>query len=529
MSGKQIINKFSEDQLKKQLAKYDTDKLTNTEIAKKFGVNRSTISRWRKKFKMQKDVVMPISDQELVDKYNNEHSNIADLAKELGVSTDSVRNHLKAGGIKDPRKSDPKKMKRNVLAYHYSEQQLEEKLTEYVNQGLTQAKIAKLLNSSPRTISRWIKKFGLGRQKASTEVSDKQLCDEYNAGHSANFIANKFHVSPDFVIRHLKAQGVFKGKVHGMKTARHQMHDSLWDHIKNDLDHNAYKQEIVQKYHISMPSLNELMSRHQYYPSINFDELDDIPAIMDQLKISNRARRDRIFHYLVGIRNFINVCGYAPSLVDLASFLNEPYIDVYNGTRSLIFQRFIVANTRLSYMVRELCRILKRLGVRYELNNRHLISPYEIDVWVPEYNLGFEINPGSTHATTKINFRQSTAKLRRRVPSDYHQMKSLMAFQKGIRLVHIYNWTELSVSCVQNWLEFETFDFSNKLIDLDWLLVTKETLHKYGYYGNLIIPPKANYVNGNYLQTFELKYYERRSTSFVVYDAGKLILKKLRK
>ena len=101
-----------------------------------------------------------------------------------------------------------------------------------------------------------------------------------------------------------------------------------------------------------------------------------------------------------------------------------------------------------------------------------------------------------------------------------------MAFEHDIRLVHVFDWTELSVSRVQNWLKFETFDFGNKTIDLNYLLVTKSTLHKYGYYGNLVELPNAHYVNGDYHQTFELMYYKRRYTSFVVYDAGKLILKK---
>ena len=161
MSGKQVISKYSEEQLKSLLADYDKRKLTNTEIARKFGVNRSTISRWRRKFKMQKDVAMPISDQELLNKYNEQHSNIADLASELGVSKDSIRLHLKKAGIRDPRRSDPKKTSKNVLMHHYSEDQLRKLLKEYSKQGISQAKMAKLLDSSPRTISRWMKKFGL--------------------------------------------------------------------------------------------------------------------------------------------------------------------------------------------------------------------------------------------------------------------------------------------------------------------------------------------------------------------------------
>lgn len=529
MSGKQLIRKYSEDQLKSLLAQYDAQKLTNTEIAEQFGVNRSTISRWRRKFKMQLGVAMPISDEELVARYNEEHSNIADLASELGVSKDSIRTHLKLGGIQNPRKSDPKKMSRNVLMHHYTEEQLKQILKKYVDEGVTQVEMAKQLGSSTRTVSRWMKKFNLAKPKPETKVTDQQLCDEYKDGHSASFIATKYDVSIDFVIRRLKKYKLFKGKTHGMKTARRKMHDGLWNYIKYDLDHNAYKQEIVHKYHISMDSLNKLMERNQYYPELSLGELDDLDEVMKRLRVVDKNRRTRIRHYLEGVQQFVKVCGYAPSIADLARFLDESYQDVYNGTRSLIFQQFTVTNSRLSFMVRKLCRILQQLNVKYELNNRHLIAPYEVDVWVPSYNIGFEINPGSTHATTRINFSQSNSKLKRRVSSSYHQVKSLMAFEHGIRLVHVYDWTEFSVSQIENWLKFETFDFGNKSIDLDKLLITKDVLHKYGYYGNKVELPDPHYVNGNYRQTFELKYYERRSTSFVVYDAGKLILKKYKK
>lgn len=532
MSGKQIIKKYSEDQLKDLLAQYDKQNLTNTEIAEKFGVNRSTISRWRKKFNMQLGVWMPISDADLVKKYHDEHSNIADLAKELGVSKDSVRLHLIKGGVKNPRKSDPKKVQKNVLKYHYSEDELKQILVSYSGQGLSKVEMARRLDSNRRTIGRWFKKFGLNKPQASDKVTDEQLCTEYLKGHSANYVAKKYDVSHDFVIRHLKAQGVFKGKTHGMKTARHQMHDDMWDHIKQDLDRDMYKQEIVSKYHISMPSLNGLMKRHQYYPEFSsFSDLslDDIPLIMDQLKITNRVRRNRIEHYLVGICEFITVCGYAPTVIDLSRFLNMPYHDVYRDTRSLIFQRYMSTHTRLSYIVRKLCRILKQLNVSYELNNRHLISPYEIDVWIPKYNIGFEIDPASTHSTSRRNYLTAKSKINRRLPSNYHQAKSLMAFEHGIRLVHIYDWTELSVSLVQNWLEFQTFDFRNKIINLDQLLVTKDLLHQYGYYGRIVQSPISHYVSGNYHHQVQLSELNHKATAYVLYDAGKLILQKYKK
>lgn len=521
MSGKQIINKYTEDQLKSLLATYDQQKLTNTEIAEKFGVNRSTISRWRKKFKMQLAIKMPISDQQLVKKYNDEHSNIADLAEELGVSKDSIRLHLQAGGVKDPRKSDPKKTSRNVLMHHYSEDQIKDLLTKYVQQGLTQAEIAKKLSSSPRTISRWIKKFDLGRQKASSEVTDKQLVEEYQAGHSANFVANKYHVSVDFVIRHLKIQGVFKGKTHGMKTARRKMHDDLWDHIKKDLDHGALKGEIISKYHISQVSLNELLVRKQYLLGINheyYEELSDIDAIVDSKSYSTVDQKMHAYYVLKEIQRFIKDFNFLPTRANLAMYSDIGSSVLSRWVKQCGLEDYFRADARNSYLVLKITSYLKKNHIKFELNNRKIISPLEIDIWVPKYNLGFEVDPTSTHYTTSLK------KHRRDVRSNYHQNKSLACFEKGIRLVHVFDWDEITESQILDYLQFSKFDFVNKEVDLNKLLVTKKQLHQMGYYSYCVSQPDKHYAT--IASRHKVQNGQQKGSSVVVYDAGKLLLRK---
>ena len=58
-------------------------------------------------------------------------------------------------------------------------------------------------------------------------------------------------------------------------------------------------------------------------------------------------------------------------------------------------------------------------------NVKTVISPYELDIYLPELNLAFEFNGLYWH--NEIN-----------KPNDYHKMKTDLCLEKGIQLIHIY-------------------------------------------------------------------------------------------
>ena len=67
----------------------------------------------------------------------------------------------------------------------------------------------------------------------------------------------------------------------------------------------------------------------------------------------------------------------------------------------------------------------------------------------------------------------------------------------------------------------------NKEVDLNRLLITKEQLHKLGYYGCYVSQPIKHYVRIDSRSSLESG--QQSGSSVVVYDAGKLILKKYEK
>lgn len=91
---------------------------------------------------------------------------------------------------------------------------------------------------------------------------------------------------------------------------------------------------------------------------------------------------------------------------------------------------------------------------------KSIISPYEIDIFLPELSIGIEFNGNYWHS------------IESGLPKNYHLMKSLMCRDKNIRLVHIYEFEDLEkqVNMVINLIKgidmFPQMDFNkNNLIN----------------------------------------------------------------
>ena len=68
-------------------------------------------------------------------------------------------------------------------------------------------------------------------------------------------------------------------------------------------------------------------------------------------------------------------------------------------------------------------------------NDRNMISPYELDIYLPEYNIAFECNPACTHNSSIKDPWGSPPK-----HYLYHYNKSLKCENKGILLFHIFGY-----------------------------------------------------------------------------------------
>ena len=80
---------------------------------------------------------------------------------------------------------------------------------------------------------------------------------------------------------------------------------------------------------------------------------------------------------------------------------------------------------------RHVLNILDENNITYKVNDREIIKPKEIDVVIPEFNIGIEINGSYWHREGKVD-------------KNYHQDKVMLCHEKGIKLLSYFEWTDLN-------------------------------------------------------------------------------------
>lgn len=125
----------------------------------------------------------------------------------------------------------------------------------------------------------------------------------------------------------------------------------------------------------------------------------------------------------------------APSIYQLTDDLgvsNTPIYDILvaNNCRDLIQHNYSNMESEVMEFIRS---IVPHIVI--ERNNRTIIKPQELDLYLPEYKLGIECNPASTHNSSIGDPWGSKPKHYK-----YHQDKSTLAQQNGVFLFHIFGY-----------------------------------------------------------------------------------------
>lgn len=106
-----------------------------------------------------------------------------------------------------------------------------------------------------------------------------------------------------------------------------------------------------------------------------------------------------------------------------------------------------------SELEKRICGILKDNKIKFERHNRNIIENpkqhkrghfYELDIYLPDYRIGIEVNDAYTHSF--YYFPNILGK-------KYHLYKTMQCKNKGIRLIHLWEWEiESSFGKISKWL-----------------------------------------------------------------------------
>lgn len=121
----------------------------------------------------------------------------------------------------------------------------------------------------------------------------------------------------------------------------------------------------------------------------------------------------------------------------------------------------LLTNTR-SHFQQEIINLIKHYNISYIENCRTVIPPQELDIFIPDYNLAIECNGNYWHAS--IN----------KTDKNYHYNKSKLCEQKGIRLIHIfeYEWYNerqqpILINIIKNALHINDYKLYARKLDIE--------------------------------------------------------------
>lgn len=124
----------------------------------------------------------------------------------------------------------------------------------------------------------------------------------------------------------------------------------------------------------------------------------------------------------------------SPSIPSVAKDLGVCEGVIYNWVSSLdIWDLF---EHTYSSMENDVYEFLVSIGVQNIIrNDRRIIKPLEIDLYLPDYKFGIECNPTDTHNSSFLGPFEEPPK-----PYTYHQVKTKAAIENGITLFHMFGW-----------------------------------------------------------------------------------------
>lgn len=335
--------------------------------------------------------------------------------------------------------------------------ELERKLRLLRSQKKTLKEIASELNLSRITVSRYLKELNLQRDPIDIQIDD--ILALYNQNYSINEIAKHFNVSHSVIAKTLKRENIQFSRENNIKKHFERTHQALWPNIEQDLNNGRSKVAIAKKYKMRVDSVTRLMTRNNYVKQFtgSLEPLEQ--AFIEAENLHGKQKTTRL-RYLNAIKNYIKEHQTLPSKSNLAHVLDIAPITVslYINTYQL---NHLVNPTSQSNRVKSVIQLLNSLSIQYELNNRTLLqNRQEIDIWLPDYNLGIKVNPVSTHTIDdpKWGFTSKT----------YHQDKSLQARKVGIALLHLYDddFEEIDKKTAQDFLNkyhFQGADQSSRI------------------------------------------------------------------
>lgn len=201
-----------------------------------------------------------------------------------------------------------------------------------------------------------------------------------------------------------------------------------------------FKEVSRAKYGTDFPTQSETVKSKIFHTNLDRYGATCWLATEARLKITmmDPSKMDEFEKFRSGVRQYIENLPYKPSYSDLSDLTGITPDAIGNYIVTHKCQDLI--DYHKSSIEQQIHDFIKSIDPNIEIkrNDRTVIKPMEIDLYLPDFKLGIECNPTYTHNSSKSTHWSNCI-----VPNDYHAKKSMAAERAGIFLLHVfgYEWT----------------------------------------------------------------------------------------
>lgn len=300
--------------------------------------------------------------------------------------------------------------------------------------------IAVKYNKGERTISQYLKDFGLTKATNRVDIKDDDILSDYDNGLSINEIAIKYNASHDTITKRLNKYNIKNNRAAGIKRHFAKTYDERWDDIKKDFDMGLSKTYIRNKHKIRMENLEDLMQKNGYLYATDAYKKRLVSKLQEFSILFDKNKRYRfVLNYINKLIEYYDTYHEIPTRKIFADFIGVNYTNVCLTVRKYNLSSLFMVNTisEYAYIIKQK---LDDLGIKYEVNNRTVLDSKELDFYLPDYRLGIEVNPYKYHCIEHLCDKR------------YHQEKSLLARKNNIGLVQLYDDDRDNLDVIFNYI-----------------------------------------------------------------------------
>ena len=300
--------------------------------------------------------------------------------------------------------------------------------------------VSQLSSTREKIQKTWIEKYGVDNPMKCTLVIEK-MSDTIRENHGVAWPMQSDKIKQKRESTYLEHYG----ETHPLKSEDVQMRvkQTLIDKYGQSTPMNVpefrdkYNNTMKDKYRVSWPMESEDIRDKAKESMIKLHGVEYSRQTLESLEsqIVDPSRVELYKFFRENPVEFISSTFTSkPTVYDICQCIGCTDKPVYDTLIQHNCQNLV--RRKMSKMEHEVIEFIRSLDENIQIihNDKKLIAPMEIDIYLPEYKLGIECNPTVTHNSS---FCDPWGNIK---AYNYHQNKSMMCDKVGIQLYHIFGY-----------------------------------------------------------------------------------------